>query len=280
MLVAAPCCLIMFYVMGSLANSEPSAQKESLVSRVIRGWNNVGTFLPDKTGTSNDATVGTNIDVQMSNEENLNKPSAKKEKVITGQLLVSCVGDSNTQGHDGYSYPAVLGAILGDKGTVQNFGAGGTTVSSWSAAPYIATEEHRLSRNIEADYIVIMFGTNDTGDLVWKDKESFKADYLALVDDYLSMDCEPEIILCTPPTPYQTFTDNNGIVEYGFLTEMFPVEIEAIKEIAQERDLKVVDIYSFTQNHPEWVEADGIHLTAIGYSEMAGQVAAALPNPN
>ena len=276
MLVAAPCCLIMFYVMGRMSN-EPSVQKESLLTRVVRAWNNVGSNMPPTGSERQDVASQTNVD-DMLNESNGSEN--KKDKVRTGKMLVSCVGDSNTQGHDGFSYPSVLGAILGDKGTVQNFGAGGTTVSSWSAAPYIATEEHRLSRNIEADYIVIMFGTNDTGDLVWRDKESFKADYLALVDDYLSMDCEPEVILCTPPTPYQTFTDNNGIVEYGFLTEMFPVEIEAIKEIAQERDLKVVDIYSFTQNHPEWVEADGIHLTAIGYSQMAGQVAAALPSPN
>jgi acyl-CoA thioesterase-1 len=44
------------------------------------------------------------------------------------------------------------------------------------------------------------------------------------------------------------------------------------REVMAERGVKIIDLYTFTLNHPEWKKADGIHFTEEGYRAMAKYV--------
>ena len=178
--------------------------------------------------------------------------------------VIACVGDSLTYGMgttdpEEQSYPALLtkkdGAYLL---ATERYGHSGATVDNGFLA-YTGTDEYRASLKTEADIVLFMLGTNDT--MFSQDLNSFPQTYRALLDTYANLPCQPRIIIMLPPHFFDTNTE-----------DVADVNLETVigyeKEIAAELGIPTIDVYSLTENKPEW-SADGVHFTPEGYEIMA-----------
>lgn len=185
---------------------------------------------------------------------------------------VACVGDSNTQGYHAESYTTFLAQYLGSSYHVTNYGQSGTTAMTSSAHPYSDTAAYRDSLAAQPDIVVLMFGTNDTAS--WHGADTFAREYAALVERYRTLESTPRIILCTPPAPHIEAAP--GQVSFGVQPAAYPSINAAITDTANAHHLTLIDIYSLTQNHPDWFLDDGIHLTNQGARAVAEKVAEAV----
>ncbi len=181
--------------------------------------------------------------------------------------VIACVGDSLTYGMgttdpEEQSYPALLtkkdGAYLL---ATERYGHSGATVDNGFLA-YTGTDEYRASLKTEADIVLFMLGTNDT--MFSQDLNTFPQTYRALLDTYANLPCQPRIIIMLPPHFFDTNTE-----------DVADVNLETVigyeKEIAAELGIPTIDVYSLTENKPEW-SADGVHFTPEGYEIMADYV--------
>ena len=82
------------------------------------------------------------------------------------------------------SYPAQLGAMLGDAYEVGNFSEGGRCVLSDSGSAYLDSDAFAESILYQPDVVCIMLGTNDVASLLNKEKgnEALYFDMLLLID--------------------------------------------------------------------------------------------------
>lgn len=195
-----------------------------------------------------------------------------------GQIKVACVGDSITYGH-GVSpwhknnYPAVLQNLLGDGYNVQNFGVSGTTAHSTGDQPYIETDIYKQSIEYNADILIFMLGSNDSKPENWIDAETFKKEYLALLDTYIKEENLPEIYLGIPAKAfYEDETQTSGPTNYDIQGDIVEKIGGIIKEIAAERGYKYIDIYELTAENPEWFEKDNIHPNSDGAKAIANKI--------
>lgn len=195
-----------------------------------------------------------------------------------GQIKVACVGDSITYGHGvtpwhKNNYPAVLQNLLGDGYNVQNFGVSGTTAHSTGDQPYIETGIYIQSIEYNADILVFMLGSNDSKPENWTDAETFKKEYLSLLDTYITDENSPEIYLGIPAKAfYEDKSQTEGITTYDIQPNLVDEIAEIIKGIAAERGYKYIDIYSLTAENPQWFEADFVHPNADGAKAIANEV--------
>lgn len=186
------------------------------------------------------------------------------------QTVIACVGDSITKGEESsdvnrYSYPAQLQELLGEDYQVLNLGWGGATAQSDTSNPYKRTVQYKQSLFCDPDTVIIMLGTNDTKEANWDttdpagSKASFKADLLALVEDYQSLSAQPKVYLATPAwiqsgTPQSIFT--NGM-------------IAAIQEVAKEKGCTVIDINAATLDRTDLFNKGSWHPNDAGYRYIA-----------
>ena len=47
---------------------------------------------------------------------------------------------------------------------------------------------------------------------------------------------------------------------------------EAVKSFGEAEGLTVIDLYTLTENHPEWFREDGVHPNVEGAGQIAGYV--------
>lgn len=199
-------------------------------------------------------------------------------KAKENQIKVACVGDSITYGHGvtpwhKNNYPAVLQNLLGDGYNVQNFGVSGTTAHSTGDQPYIKTDIYKQSIEYDADIIIFMLGSNDSKPESWTDAETFKKEYLALLDTYISDENSPEIYLGIPAKAfYEDKSQTSGLTSYDIQGDIVEQIGGIVKEIAAERGYKYIDIYSLTAENPQWFEADFVHPNAEGAKAIANEV--------
>lgn len=183
----------------------------------------------------------------------------------TADYVLACVGDSLTFGMgsdnpDTQSYPSLLTGKDGSyKFATENYGHSGATVDYTGFSPYANTDEYRASLKTEADIVLLMLGTNDT--ILSFDLSTFPDNYKRLIDTYASLPCQPRIIVMLPPHFFDTNTGDAADINLVTV-------IDHEKAIAQELGLSVIDVYSFTENKPEW-SADGVHFTVDGYEKLA-----------
>lgn len=195
-----------------------------------------------------------------------------------GQIKVACVGDSITYGHGVIpwyknNYPAVLQNLLGDGYNVQNFGVSGTTAHSTGDQPYIETDIYKQSTEYDADILVFMLGSNDSKPENWINAETFKKEYLALLDTYITEENSPEIYLGIPAKAfYEEESQTEGITTYDIQPNLVDEIAEIIKGIAAERGYKYIDIYALTADHPEWFASDYVHPNTDGAKAIANEV--------
>lgn len=195
-----------------------------------------------------------------------------------GQIKVACVGDSITYGHGvtpwhKNNYPEVLQELLGDDYNVQNFGVSGTTTHSTGDQPYIETDVYKESIEYDADILIFMLGSNDSKPENWTDAETFKKEYLALLDTYITEENSPEIYLGIPAKAfYEDKSQTSGLTSYDIQGDIVEKIGQIVKEIAAERGYKYIDIYELTADHPEWFASDYVHPNTDGAKAIAEEI--------
>ncbi|OHB73009.1 MAG: hypothetical protein A2Z25_09805 [Planctomycetes bacterium RBG_16_55_9] len=191
---------------------------------------------------------------------------------VTDAKLVACVGDSITYGSGiadraKDSYPAQLGRLLREfdpQWQTQNFGVSGATLLRKGDKPYVQQSAYNQALAAKPDVVIIKLGTNDSKSWNWVYKEEFVSDYLYLIDAFAALPSAPEIWICKP---VPAFTDNFGITNAVIHDEVIPF----IDEIAQQRDVGVIDLYTALSG-AAGLFPDGIHPNAQG----AGMIAEAI----
>lgn len=177
---------------------------------------------------------------------------------------VACIGDSITELS---GYPNHISQSLGNKYTVGNFGACGTTVSLDSYSPYLHTEAYTNAKNFQPDIAVIMLGTNDAevnGNLYGG---NFLADYQNLIVHVQAFASNPKVHLVLPPPIYSNWG--------GLSSEVLQKEIvPAIKQLAKNLVLPLIDVNSALANPRFFL--DGVHPNDEGAKIIASTVCKAI----
>lgn len=203
-----------------------------------------------------------------------------------GKIKVACVGDSITYGHgisdwEKNNYPVQLQEILGEEYHVANFGSSGTCVNPNGDQPYTSREVYQNSLGYEADILVFMLGTNDAKPENWTDAECFMKDYKELLNSYLTGPKIPSKIyvgLCAEAYYTEENDPATGIAGYDIqpaIVDEIVTEIEAYFKEYPEK-IKIIDVHTLTEAHPEWFEKDGIHPNNDGAKAIAETVAEAI----
>ena len=187
--------------------------------------------------------------------------------VVHRPIVVACVGDSITAGsgaEKGRSYPAQLGAMLGEKWTVNNFGVSGATLLNHGDKPYQKQGAFKKALESAPDVVVIMLGTNDTKPQNWKFKNEFVADYKNLIGQFAALPSKPKMFVCHPAfVPGQ---GNYGINEAG-VKEQIPL----IDKLATDEKAAVIDVHGSLADHAELLP-DRVHPNTKGATLMARAV--------
>lgn len=197
------------------------------------------------------------------------------------QLKVACIGDSTTYGHGiknwkNNNYPVMLEKELGDKYCVANFGMNGSCAQSFSDQPYEESDIFKDSIEFDADIIIFMLGTNDSKDINFRSAGDFKKEYSELINKYIKSENAPEIYLCTPTSAFYVNGKTEGNAEFDISIDNLQKITQAVTELAEERNFGLININSFTAEHPEWFEKDGIHPDNIGAEEIAKEIASVI----
>lgn len=196
-------------------------------------------------------------------------------KAKDGQIKVACVGDSITYGMSVINwfkntYPAQLGDMLGDDYHVLNFGFSAKTAQENNVESYRATKLYEKSKKYQPDIVILMLGSNDSKPYNFTDgKADFKQAMKELIEIYQGLESSPEIILATVNSGFYVHGAKEGDYMYDINGENINIINEAIKELADEYNLTLVDTYAITKDHPEWYKLDGIHPDKNGQTAMA-----------
>lgn len=190
----------------------------------------------------------------------------KSDRLLVQQetIKVACVGASTTEGTGGYSYPAFLQTMLGDRFEVRNFGWSGCVVIQGQPMSYIGSPRHAGSLAYEADIVIIDMGGNDSKPEFWNGgNNTFRADYETLVRSYLDRQDPPLIVISTGN---RAVKESWGINDRVIAQQVVPIQ----EEVAALYDAPVAPLReSFIGHEEAYIVEDGIHYTAAGYEAMA-----------
>jgi len=190
--------------------------------------------------------------------------------------LVACIGDSITYGstiidRTYNSYPAQLGRMLKEfdnQWETYNYGVSGATLLRKGDRPYIQQSAYTQALAANPDVVIIKLGTNDSKPQNWVYKDEFISDYLDLIDSFAGLPSNPEIWICKPVPVYAELA---GITNPIVQNEIIPL----IDEIAQQRDVQVIDLYTALSSVPD-LFSDGVHPNAEGAKLIAEAIVLAL----
>lgn len=177
-------------------------------------------------------------------------------------LTVACVGDSLTYGTGADnrftdSWPSVLAAAEGplDLNTL-NFGNYGRTVTDNRFLSYTNTLSFRQSMGANADVYLVMLGSNDLLLRGWE--HTLPQAYRELLQGYMNLPQEPEVIVVLPPDLY-----------YENFLRYTNTKIEDVRQIersvAEELGLDVIDLSEISGNMADYC-IDGGHYNSEGYA--------------
>jgi len=188
-------------------------------------------------------------------------------------IRVACIGDSITYGarianREQNSYPARLGQMLGDKWQVRNFGIIGATMLKTGNKPYWQQKAFAEALVFEPDVVIIKLGTNDTKPVNWKYGRQYADDYKKMIDIFAGLPTQPKIWICYPA---YVRPGHRNIRESVVVNEQIP----AIKKIAYEKDVSIIDLHTPLIGRPE-MYVDLVHPNAAGAEILAETVYQAL----
>src|SRR5574344_98549 len=185
-------------------------------------------------------------------------------------IRVVCIGNSITAGYGLRnrffdSYPHILGEMLGKKYEVRNYGYSGRTMIVRGDAPYMKEKMYQEAIAYDPDIVTIKLGTNDSKPQNWKYKEDFKADLIKMIETFKASPSRPKIYLCLPvPALSHRWKISNKIISDSI--------IPIIKEVAEEYNLKTIDVYSALNGHRDFYTNDLIHPNELGAQMIANEV--------
>ena len=182
-------------------------------------------------------------------------------------IRVACIGNSITY----CGYPDKLQGDLGINYTVRNFGLNSTTVLLNTELPYMYQFEFTRAKHFLPDIAIVMLGTNDARTDHFKSIENFISDYSKLINELQVLKNCPKIFLVLPPPLFL----NDFSLENENLVEGI---IPRIEQIANEKGLQIIDVYSALENHPEYFPDDGVHPNSEGATLIANVVYNAIIN--
>ena len=188
----------------------------------------------------------------------------KKRFLKHDGLKIVCLGDSLTEGHQGFykqslSYPYYLAKFLGCE-TV-NHGR-----SSFTASDYYYLFSRTNINVSDADFVLIMLGSN--GGLTFSgDKELLG--YKSLISE-VKKKVKPEckVILLTPTHA----TVNPERYTYGWFRSIENA-VSEVRKLADGKDFHLIDVFAESpiqsENEDIYQPVDGVHMCAAGYEALA-----------
>ena len=196
-------------------------------------------------------------------------------------FTITCVGDSVTEGmattgglKGVNAYPFVLENLLNNTGltrfNVVNCGSWGTTALTGSDKPYVNQPEYEKSKTTDPDVVIISLGTNDASR--WTTEEQYKADFKALISEYLNLPSKPTVYLF-----YTTYVPGENRVAQCDRIQNVILPIQW--QIAKELGVKIIDLNTLTKDNAD-KSADGLHPNDELQALMAEYVYNALCSEN
>lgn len=190
---------------------------------------------------------------------------------LPGKKKIACIGDSITYGagvalhHHSQSWPAYLQALVPDGWQTLNYGLSNRTLLKAGDSPFGKEPFFPLSHEVKADIYIIMLGTNDSKPVNWRNAgtrgENYEKELTDFVCSYQALPSNPVIFLMQPPRAFSS--------KYTIDEEIIRTTIhEAVARVAQKTGCGLIDLYAFTQSHPDWFP-DGIHPNAEGNRQIA-----------
>lgn len=188
-----------------------------------------------------------------------------------GKKHIVCIGDSITFGagvvpfQKWRSYPAYLQELLGKEYQVMNFGLSGRTLLRAGDMPYTKELHYAKAFQIEDVHYLIMLGTNDSKPYNW-DESRYHEELAALL---LRCKSKGTVTVMKPPKAFPS--KKTGEVPLDVQDDVLCTIGRIIDETTLELEIPVINLYAFTQNHPEWFP-DGIHPNTEGNRWIAEMV--------
>jgi len=193
------------------------------------------------------------------------------------RIRVACVGDSITNGalipncHKN-AYPSQLQRLLGDRYHVENFGLNDRTLQTSADKPYSREKEFRRSLSFVPSILVILLGTNDTKPGNWVSQEHFIAEYKSLLEQYMTAEPTPKIIICTPPWAIPASGKITALTNDA-VPSILPEVADAVRKVGEEMSLSVTELYPLFEGKPELLCYDGLHPNNRGAGYIAKTLA-------
>ena len=223
--------------------------------------------------TTTQAESSTQAETQTQDDSDIHAELENPEipKIKDDAVHLAFVGDSVTFGNGvwvtekskEHTYPAYIERMMGDGYQALNYGVSGKTLMKEGDEPYTAHYMYDESVNANADTYVIMLGSNDSKPQNWNTGD-FHSELRAFVQTYIDLESHPKVFLATPPRAFEeaeeAFDLNNDIIEH----EIAPT----VREVAEELDIPMIDIYEKSKDHPEWF-MDGSHPNVAGNEALA-----------
>jgi len=193
------------------------------------------------------------------------------------QKEVVCIGDSITEGYGipkaqrkQYSWPSVLGKLLGDKYNVTNLGACSRTLCENTAKPWSTIYKKTLMK-LKPDLFIFMLGTNDSKLKNWKGNEqNFEKDLLNYIKLMRNLNKKAQIFICLPPPAFQgkKLSKGDSISGERIKKEIIPI----IKKVAEkDKKIKIIDLFSAMLKHPDYF-SDGVHPNIKGANFLSNYI--------
>ncbi|MFP6667443.1 MAG: family 16 glycoside hydrolase [Pirellulales bacterium] len=185
-----------------------------------------------------------------------------------GQIRVACVGDSITFGagvrdRSRNSYPAQLGALLGEKWDVRNFGHSARTMLKRVNPSYWDSPQFKLAQQFKPHVVIIKLGTNDVKPHYRETLErDFEKDYEAMIDLFAAMKTKPRVYICYPAPVIDK--GNFGIKDPPVREFVIPT----VDRLHKKKGTPIIDLYNTLKPFPQYLP-DKIHPNADGAGVMA-----------
>ena len=160
--------------------------------------------------------------------------------------------------HRLFSFPALLGSLLGENYTVENFGRDQATGAKCEAFAYIETPRCLQALEFDPDICVVMLGTNDATGAY---SDQFEAGLHQLIEKFKSA----YVLLVTPPRMKSPKASEN----------LDKIIVPAVRRVAEKLDQIIFPAclepgcFAVEDSY----QRDGIHLSVAGQQRLAVAVA-------